>query len=278
MTTYNVKPTLPAVFSNTPTLTLSQHRQRFEELEKKLFELPQLTEEDFNLVEYKVGGMYGRQITVPKGALITGRVYKRDHLEIMLSGDIYILSANGGVTHYTGYNVIPAKAGKRQAGFAIEDTVWLTVNLAPEDIESPLDYTAVIGFDEYYKYIEEVNRQDYADFISELGLTEGQIQSLVQYDDVVELPEEYSHIYVAESRLAGLGLFSKVDINAGEEICPARIGLNRTIAGRYSNHAAVPNTKFVGLMVVAATDIPAGEEITMNYRDVLKHRRAEGDL
>lgn len=280
--TYNLKPTIPAVFNNNTALTVSENRDVFNKLEEHLFSLPQLEDEDYSLVEYKSGGMYGRQFTIPKGVCVTGRVYKRDHLEIMLSGDVLIRSADGGVKHYTGFNVIEAKAGKRQAGFALEDTVWLTVNIVPEDVDQPLEYTSVLSYKEFNDYIREVNLNDYQQLLAELELTEEQMQEIVTVDDLVDLPEDYSHIYISESHLSGKGLFSTIDISEGELICPTRLGDNRTIAGRYSNHALVANTKPVivdgKFYIQACRCIPANEEITMNYRDILKFRQDKGDL
>lgn len=280
--TYSLKPTVPAVFNNDTSLTVSENRDVFNQLEQHLFSLPQLEDEDYSLVEYKSGGMYGRQFTIPKGVCVTGRVYKRDHLEIMLSGDVLIRSADGGVKHYTGFNVIEAKAGKRQAGFALEDTVWLTVNIVPEDVEQPLEYTSVLSYAEFNDYIREVNLNDYQQLLAELQLTEEQMQDIVTVEDIVDLPEDYSHIYVGESHLSGKGLFSTIDIAEGDVICPTRLGQNRTIAGRYSNHALAANTKPVIIdgefYVQACRNIAANEEITMNYRDILKFRQDKGDL
>lgn len=280
--TYNVKPTVPAVFNSNTALTIAENRDKFQALEDALFSLPQLADEDYDLVEYKSGGLYGRQFTIKKGVCVTGRVYKRDHLEIMLSGDVVILAADGGTKRYTGFNVIEAKAGKRQAGFALEDTVWLTVNIVPEDVEEPLEYTSVVGFEAFNDYIMEVNLTDYQELLVQLQLTEEQMQEIVTVEDIVDLPEAYSHIYVSESRLSGKGLFSKLDIKEGDLVCPTRIGDSRTIAGRYSNHALVANTKPVVVdnqfFIQASRNIPTGEEITMNYRDILKFRQDKGDL
>lgn len=280
--TYSVKPTLPAIFGQSKALTVVENRERFNKLEEFIFSFPQLVEEDYDLTEYNSGGMYGRQITIPRGACITGRIYKVDHLEIMLKGDIVILSADGGAKRYTGYNVIEAKAGKRQAGFAYEDTTWLTVNIVPGDVEDKLGYTAVLTYEEFNEHITLVNTNDYANFLAELGLTEDQMQDIVTVDDVVDLPADYSHIYVGESHLAGKGLFSTTDLIVGDIVCPTRLGECRTIAGRYSNHALVPNTEPAlvdgQFVAVVSRNIPAGEEITMNYRDIIKFRQDKEDL
>ena len=53
--TYNVKPTVPAVFNSNTALTIAENRDKFQALEDALFSLPQLADEDYDLVEYKSG-------------------------------------------------------------------------------------------------------------------------------------------------------------------------------------------------------------------------------
>lgn len=273
---------LPTIFNKQLGLTIEENRERFEAFEQELFSLPQLETEDYSLVEYKIGDLYARQITVKKGVCLTGRVYKRDHLEVMLSGDIVILAADGGTKRYTGHNVIEAKAGKRQAGFALEDTIWLTINVVPSQVQENLDFTSVLSFEAYEDFLNKVNTTDFKRFIIENQSTESVIQMLSEQDDLVDLPEGYENLRVTDSSLAGKCVKSSLDIEEGQIIGPATLGINRTILGRYCNHALFANTTFRLIdgvnTVIASRRIPAGEEITMNYREVLKYRYSKEDL
>lgn len=264
-------------------ISACEARQNLDDLESALLELPQLTEDDFQLKEYVSGGMYCREITIPQYGMLTGRVYKFDHVEIMLRGDITILSANGQRKRYRGHNVIEAKAGKRQAGFANEETTWLTVNKVPNiPMDKMLDYTSTLGYEAYNEFHKAVNTFDYQNFLSEIGFTQAKMDDLVNSGEVLDLPEEFDFITVKESKLEGVGLFTSKDIEKGELICPVRIGQDRTIAGRYSNHALHPNSmpciKGSEFYIIASCDINAGDEITMNYREILKFRASKGDL
>jgi len=273
---------LPAIFNKSTALTVKENRERFDAFQQALFNFPQLDAEDYLLVEYKIGDLYARQITIKKGVCLTGRVYKRDHLEVMLSGDITILAADGGTKRYTGHNVIEAMAGKRQAGFAHEDTVWLTVNIVPNQVKENLEYTSVLSFEAYEEFVNKVNVTDFKRFIIENQSTEAVIQMLSEQDDLVELPEGYENLQVSASDLAGKCIKSSLDIEEGQIIGPATINTNRTILGRYCNHALFANTTFRFIngihMVIATRRIPAGEEITMNYREVLNYRYSKEDL
>lgn len=272
------------IVKNYGDLTVNESREVFDRLECGLLDLDQIPDSDYQLKEYYSGGMYCREITIPEGAFITGRIYKFDHVEIMLSGDITILSANGGKTHYTGNNVIEAKAGKRQGGLAHKETKWLTINCIPEGLplSEALDFTSVLTYQEYKEFHEQLSIADYGYFLNEIGLSHDEMEKIVNTDDVVDLPNGYEHITVRPSSISGVGLFSSKEIIEGDLICPVRLKENRTIAGRYSNHALHSNTRpFVEndiFYIMATKNIQANEEITMNYRDILSFRENQGDL
>jgi hypothetical protein len=266
-----------AITSAFQNRSVSECISLFDNLEKALLEMPQIDAEGFQLKEWQSGGMYCRQITIPEGCLLTGRIYKRDHIEIMISGDISIVSAEGVSKRYKGQNTIEAKAGKRQAGYAHKETVWMTINLCPDKAEPDerLDYTSVLTY-------KELNNYDYSKFLEEESLTEEEITGIVNTEDIIDMPKEFNHIYKDYSDIDGEGLFSKKSIARGDIICPVRIGNNRTIAGRYTNHSATGNAKpcFIDgeFVYIACCDISSNSEITSNYRLALEVRRAEGDL
>ena len=259
------------------------HRARFIEMEKQLLAVPQIPAEDYKLKEHVSGTMYVREITIPKNGIITGRIYKFDHIEIMIRGDIDILGADGVTKHYTGHNVIEAKAGKRQAGYAREETVWVTINRVPDmPIEQMLDYTTSSSYADYLDFHNALDNQDYARFLLETNTSQEEMDAIVQIDDLVEMPREFDHLYVSDSSRDGAGLFSKKIFLEGDVIGPVRQGEFRTIAGRYANHSLFPTSKPVMIdnefYVCATRNMSIGEEITMNYRDILRFRESRGDL
>jgi len=98
--------------------------ERIESMESQMIELPQV---EIPVIDRWVNGMYMREITIPKGTLLTGRVHLFDYADIMLSGDISVATADGCV-RYTGPNVFTGVAGRKRAGYAHEDTRWITVH------------------------------------------------------------------------------------------------------------------------------------------------------
>lgn len=258
--------------------SVAENRRHFDEMEQILLQYPQIDADGFQLVERVSGGLYLREITIPRGCLLTGRVYKFDHMEMMVRGDITIYSATEGKrTRYTDHTVIEAQAGKRQAGFAHEETVWVTVNKVPDiAIEKMQAYTTTRTFAEYDAFHRALNRYDFAGFLRECNLSLDEMNALVESEGYQPLPDGYEHIQVRPSDLSGNGLFTSTKILKGEMICPVKDGPQRTVAGRFSNHALHANSRS-GVeagqyYVYACRDIQAGEEITMNYREILNFR------
>src|SRR5574337_147087 len=115
---------------------------------------------------------------------------------------------------------------------------------------------------------------DYQLFLSEYGLTEEYARKLSENENDFN-PIYIESVCVRDSKIEGLGLFSKENIKAGFFICPARINGFRTIAGRYTNHSKSPNAIFTAmenddLGLLAIKPISAGEEITIDYRQAME--------
>ena len=119
-----------------------------------------------------------------------------------------------------------------------------------------------------------MDRLDYQRFLSEYGITEDHVRG-VSYSGVrYRLPID--DIEIRNSEIQGMGLFAKRKFRAGEIIAPALLDGYKTEAGRYTNHAALPNAKMVvwdaGNIDLVATQEIQQEEITTDYRETLKAR------
>lgn len=99
-------------------------REQIERFEAYLYQLPQ---RDIATVHWIAAGQYFRQITIPADTLATGAVHLRDHVSVMVSGDMTVLT-DRGIERVTGYRAWQGKAGQKRVGYAHEDTVWLTVH------------------------------------------------------------------------------------------------------------------------------------------------------
>ena len=111
------------------------------------------TTHHFTARDSKYGcGMYGRELFIPKGGLIVGKLHKRPHLNIVLKGKISVLSEKG--KHYfEAPCILPSNPGDKRIGYAEEDTVWLTIhiteNLGEENLEAIEDEVIAKSYEEY---------------------------------------------------------------------------------------------------------------------------------
>lgn len=102
-------------------------------------------------VEHRfINGMYAREITIPKGTLLTGRVHKFGYVDIMLSGDITVATPEG-TKRISGTNILEGVPGRKRAGYAHEDTHWITVHRTEEtSAEGIEDVLTVMTMAEYH--------------------------------------------------------------------------------------------------------------------------------
>ena len=73
-------------------------------------------------------GMYAREILVPKGVLISGKVHSTETVSVMSKGSMMIVNEDGSkVEVHAPYTHI-GKVGWKRVGLALEDTVWVTIH------------------------------------------------------------------------------------------------------------------------------------------------------
>lgn len=257
----------------------SSNREKILKYEEVAKQLPQV---EIPVNHYIHGGMYGREITIPKGTVLTGQIYKFDHFDIMVSGDITVSTDDDEPRRLTGFNLFKGMSGKKRAGYAHEDTHWITFHpYDGEDGEEIQKFITAENFDELNDFHSEINQADYSDYVQSIDMTQEEITAQVENEEDM-IFDTIDSVFVGESSISGKGLLSYLTVNAGDVICQARIDDKRTLAGRYTNHAVFANAEIQitnnGADLVAIRSIEEGEEITVNYRNVIKHRFTKGDL
>ena len=244
--------------------------ERIEAMESIMQEQPQV---EISVGEQFINGMYARDIVIPKGTLLTGRVYKEGYLDIMVSGDITVATPQG-TKRMIGTNIMEAPPGRKRAGYAFEDTRWITVHRTDQyEPGDMVDMLTFFSMDEYWDFVYNRDRVSYRELIEAVGMTEDQVQAQVHdYRDHAELVEPFNvFVTLAPSILHGTGLYATRNFELGNVVGPARTSEGgRTIIGRYSNHSANPNAIMEmgddnSVWMVATRKINAGDEITTHY-------------
>ena len=72
-------------------------------------------------------GLYCREMPIPAGVALTGKVHKQDHLAMLIKGTIKITTGGDSET-LTAPAIVPSKAGVKRAIFAVTDAIFITVH------------------------------------------------------------------------------------------------------------------------------------------------------
>ena len=93
-------------------------------LEDRLKQFPQT---ELPLTHKFADGLYYREILIPKGCALAGRLHRQADMNIVYYGDVEVLTEFGH-KRVIGPCSFPGKAGIKQFGIAHEDTLWATVH------------------------------------------------------------------------------------------------------------------------------------------------------
>lgn len=94
-------------------------------------------------------GVYVREIFIPKGYVLTGKLHRHAHPNFLMSGEVIVVTEFGGREHLKGPLSMISKAGTKRAILALEDTVWITVHVTNEtDLEKIEEYVIAKSYDD----------------------------------------------------------------------------------------------------------------------------------
>lgn len=93
-------------------------------------------------------GMYCREITMPEGLIITGRIHRHSHVNIISKGRCRVLT-EFGCEELAAPCIFVSEAGTKRVVYTLEDTVWTTVHANPTngtDVELLLESLSAPGY------------------------------------------------------------------------------------------------------------------------------------
>jgi hypothetical protein len=94
-------------------------------------------------------GAYGREIFIPKGTLLVGKIHKHAHLNMLMKGKVSVLTEEGPKVLEAPLTMV-SPAGTKRAVYTHEDTVWVTVHLTKEtDLEKIEDEIIAKSYEEF---------------------------------------------------------------------------------------------------------------------------------
>lgn len=121
-------------------------------LEKQIAAMPQA---EMPVRHFFSGGLYARELSVPKNCVLTGAIHKHDHISILTKGHM-IVASERGLQELRAGDVLTCKAGTKRAGFAYEDSVFICLHATeattPEAAEADL---VTNDYAEYELFLEQ---------------------------------------------------------------------------------------------------------------------------
>jgi hypothetical protein len=81
---------------------------------------------------------YAREIFLPKGSVVIGKIHKHQHLNFLMKGKVSV-ATEFGKKYFEAPCIFVSEIGLKRAVYAEEDTIWVTVHLTEHKGEENLD-------------------------------------------------------------------------------------------------------------------------------------------
>lgn len=107
-------------------------REKVRLIEAEMFKMEQV---EIPVRHYFAHQSYAREITIPKGTTLTGKIHKFSQINILSKGEMSVLT-DDGVKRVQAPFTIVSPPGTKRIAFAHEECVWTTIHGTPEtDVE-----------------------------------------------------------------------------------------------------------------------------------------------
>jgi hypothetical protein len=94
--------------------------------------LSQFEQSEFKVKHTFTDGIYAREIFLPKGSLVLGKIHRHNHLNFISQGSVTVFTKDGLVTYAAPVTMV-STAGTQRAVYANEDCVWTTIHHNPNN-------------------------------------------------------------------------------------------------------------------------------------------------
>ena len=122
------------------------------QLEDVIRKMPQV---EIPLEHYFAPGVYARVIYIPAGVVLTGKIHKTLHMNILAQGRVHV-TTNDDVEVLEGFCIFNSDAGTKKAIYAETDTVF--INIHPTDL-TDIDEIEEVFIAPSYEALEQERRE-----------------------------------------------------------------------------------------------------------------------
>lgn len=117
---------------------------------------------DLPVLHHFSDGVYARELFIPKGTLLTGKIHKFRQLNIMTRGVMDVL-VDDQIKRVTAPFVVVSPAGTKRVAYAHEDTVWITIHGTEEtDLEKIEQHFIAENDADYSAFLEQAKVKEIA--------------------------------------------------------------------------------------------------------------------
>jgi len=221
-----------------------------------------LGKDPFELYHHFSDGIYTREIHIPAGHIVCGKIHKKQSTVQLLKGSLIVADETGSKTLNAPCQFV-SDGGLQRVAFTFDDVVWIDIHATDE---------STVDAAEKELFANDYSELEYYNMCKSIGYTEVEVYA-ISHDERDVIHDKQAGVSVGKSNIEGMGVFAEKGFKSGDEIGVALIGNRRTLLGRYTNHSASPNAERRdrdGMMTFSATcPIFSGDEITLNYEQVI---------
>lgn len=109
---------------------------------------------DIEIVHHFAPGVYCREMRVPKGVMLTGKIHKYAHMNIMSAGEATIVNESGKMRVKAPFSFV-SEPGTKRAFYAHEDVVWTCIHPTEETDIEKIENEVIVESLETLKLVEE---------------------------------------------------------------------------------------------------------------------------
>ena len=109
-------------------ISTAEIKERILKAEEIMRTMPQL---ELQTKHYFADGTYAREILIPAGCILTGRIHRNNDYNIVYYGEMDVMTEHG-MKRVVGPCSFTGKAGVKQIGVAYSDCLWTTIHATNE--------------------------------------------------------------------------------------------------------------------------------------------------
>lgn len=101
-------------------------------------------------------GIYVREIRIPAGMTLTGKIHLHSHPNFLMQGEVEVYTEYGGIEYLQAPLAMISKAGTKRIVRTISECVWITVHHNPTNTQDLNELEKIViadSYDEYEKFI-----------------------------------------------------------------------------------------------------------------------------